>query len=488
MATEEVRWAKEHPDPQALVASDRLILWNYPVGKGDLAPPHQDAIRRFVGVAIIGSEVSTAEFSVRGHASRSGEGVFDNVDLSRRRARNVGGFLRSLGFRNVTESAAGAAEPSDPSPAGQSTARNRRVEVTMFVPPPPQTSVPVTPGSRTPAQSRQQPRRAPSAGPNAVITDLKLKLIEVKGENAWLAYEIAIEATLKARVEAPEGDPLAVAAIWDGKTLSTRFESELGKYIKQKLVIEPPSDGKPAAIKLGYEGSMKIVPLKFEMGFQSKPLPVYVSSAFADLQLEPLPFGNAVVRVALSGKIKGDFAPSKAFLARTVKWILSVAEGTAAAETAGVTGAAATTAVSVAAVGGGVALGVAVTAGLASAVEDAKQAFSARLIAVSERDGASAKAAYYALGPDIAAGYEEFKAAHRDPSLRAAFDEGVLVVDRRIQSQSPSDRDGLKKAWKDSYGKKAAPLDFKIVQFAIFLRLGGIDTTVRDLSADVSEL
>lgn len=221
MAEDERAWVRQHPEPQVTRSEDRLVLWNYPVGKADLLPPHEAALRQFTFLDSLGPEASTAEFSVRGHASRTGEGLFDNLALSRQRAEGVGKILRRIGFRFVNVSAAGTAEPADAADAGQSFARNRRVEVTKFIPPVKVKPLPRAPGAAPPSTPPAQ-RPSSGSGIGAIIPELKLKLITFEGQIAgYVDFEATIEATFKGKVRGPNGD--------------LAFDSQFGRWSDEAL-------------------------------------------------------------------------------------------------------------------------------------------------------------------------------------------------------------------------------------------------------------
>jgi outer membrane protein OmpA-like peptidoglycan-associated protein len=95
---DEQTWWKEHPEPGVTRTDDRLVLWNYPVGKSDLSDVHADAVRNFLqSLAISLGRGSTASsrstVSITGHASRTGEASM-NDGLARDRAEAVAVYLR----------------------------------------------------------------------------------------------------------------------------------------------------------------------------------------------------------------------------------------------------------------------------------------------------------------------------------------------------------------------------------------------------------
>ena len=146
-------WWKDHPDPGDSITDDRLVLWNYPVGKPDLADRHAKALLAFLKTLplTLGAEtgLSKSVVSIVRHASRSGEASMNN-ELARDRAEVVAAYLRGLGFKdeNLEVSSLGSSHPWFPSLTPGALAHNRRVEVSQYNPtiePPPR--VPATPRS-----------------------------------------------------------------------------------------------------------------------------------------------------------------------------------------------------------------------------------------------------------------------------------------------------------------------------------------------------
>lgn len=122
---DEQAWWKDHPEPQVTRTDDRLVLWNYRVGKTELSDVHAQALSSFPQILplAVGSRARhRSTVSICGHASATGERSL-NDSLARERAENVATYLRDLGLQNLEVSSAGSSEPLAPAPSGQALAR-----------------------------------------------------------------------------------------------------------------------------------------------------------------------------------------------------------------------------------------------------------------------------------------------------------------------------------------------------------------------------
>jgi len=134
-------WARLHPVPEFTQEDMLLSLWNYPVGKADLAPEHRAALDQFLKEALQAAKLggsavpSKTEIYITGHASNTGEKAA-NETLSRQRAENVASYLLSRGItqQQMRVDWASASDPADPGDSGFAAARNRRVDVLKYTP------------------------------------------------------------------------------------------------------------------------------------------------------------------------------------------------------------------------------------------------------------------------------------------------------------------------------------------------------------------
>jgi outer membrane protein OmpA-like peptidoglycan-associated protein len=130
VAAAELKWYREHPQPQWSEDRGELTLYNFPVGKPDLAPAHVKAIEDFAAPALLAESPAhpRADFAVRGYASTTGS-EDSNEGLGLQRAQKVADVLTRMGFREVRPSSAGSSEPDPEGTDPQVLAQNRRVTV-----------------------------------------------------------------------------------------------------------------------------------------------------------------------------------------------------------------------------------------------------------------------------------------------------------------------------------------------------------------------
>lgn len=476
MAADERRWAKEHPEPQVAVTADRLTLWNYPVGRAELSPEHQAAIRRFASVGMLSPRLSALEFSVRGHASISGEGG-NNMRLSQMRAEAVGSYLRSLGFQSVEVSAAGSKEPADPAPTGQSYARNRRVELVLFVPPlgdPKAKPVPLDLGGQ-PQLISSATGGSPTT-PNVFVSfESALSLDLGTLYTALVEINAHLEGKMTGKVTGKQG-AVGFNAVSKNNALSAEFEATLREDLKAKLGIEPASHGNPATVKLGFESEKWA--LTPEVGLQLQPRFIYFNAKLVKARMPDIVFGDVTVSLEFEGTLELEVGPSRSLVARLAPYALPALE--AAGTAAAVTGA----------VGGALGVAAVIIGGTIYAAEDARREGLRFARTLAGRDGAACRVALEVLGGDALGMFKQRRLEFMKlgQGLQSAFDAGVATVESLLRKSGGDGREARRTAWAAAYAKGAGPADFTLVRERVFLRLGGYDKDERDLAGDVAQV
>lgn len=473
----ELKWARQN-SPQITMSSDKLTVWNYPVGKADLPDTFATAITNFLIDGITGGSPENFEISIRGHASASGEGNFDNTALSQSRADAVARFVRQLGFTKVNVSAAGSSEPIDSSNFGQALARNRRVDITSFLsrstsPPPQQPAAPTPSLAGSNAVAVSLGRDAPSSGSSADAKNVasftiagKLEIPLTSGTSGDLDWTASFEVNFELR-ETKEGsnDPRAIKGVTDGKNLSAKCESQLRDWVKAKISIDPPSKDKPGSFKFGGQLTSIPNPLRPEIGLQTKPQFVYMTVEFLNLALGAIELNGIQFQVIIKGTAKLEFGLSKRALAKIAARVLSAADAAEAAAAAGLSA----DAIAAAGLGGGVVITLTMLAALPWLVENSKQNMLDKASKISTCDGVGAKAALEILGPVAATAYESRKGDFRTAGALSAFNDGVDLIKDRLSPLSPGNRSALLQQWKDKYAQNQ---DYNVVAAAVAMKLG----------------
>lgn len=473
MAGDEQSWARAHPEPQVSMDGERLVLWNYPVARAELAPDHQAAIRRFASVGMLAPGLTAVEFSVRGHASVTGE-ESANASLSQRRAEGVAGFLRALGFRNVQASWAGSAESLDPAPVGQSYARNRRVDVSRFVPQPPDpVPPPLTLGAAQPAPAGANAAAAGTDASGAFEGTFTAELPTLA--TAAVLVGVKVEGTLKGKVSAGRGTVGASAVLKDGKW-NAKFEEKLKGDFKATLGVEPPGNGKPATIKLGVQAEKWL--LQPEVGVQASTKFVYFTFTLAKAKLPDVKFDDLTVSLEFTGKLKLEVGPSPALASRLAPFV------------APATGVVGTGAAAAAVVAGVLVVAAVIVGGTIYASEEAAQAGLQYAQTLAHRDGAASRAALETLGNDALGLFKSRELEWRKPNADAgtAFSAGAAAVEKLLRAIGPDQRKAKAAAWSVAYAKDAGADAFTVVRERIFLKLGGYDKQGHDLTTDLNQL
>jgi outer membrane protein OmpA-like peptidoglycan-associated protein len=306
IAREEREWAERNP-PQSDPDPGVLTLWNFPVGKADLAPEHVKAIEDFVRDALIqeSRERPQSDWVVLGRASVTGKEQ-SNQSLAQRRADNVAAVLRGLGLQKVRVPP--AAGSSDPDPEGtdpQALARNRRVTVLRVL-----QSYPVV--EKPPEQSKPPPRPQEHAADTRVKINLELPVLRAPKVN--IAPYLVGE--LRVFLKGTETDPVAAGVITSGHppNLTGEFSTFLAEHvIGPRLGVSGGEGKEPPTINIAIaaEEWFRTPKVTYQHG------PYFISFNFnaVNAKLLPVvPYGGADVYLEFGGSIHFEIGPSDSAL------------------------------------------------------------------------------------------------------------------------------------------------------------------------------
>jgi hypothetical protein len=523
-ATVERAWAQEHPDPQESMFGDSLSLWNYAIGRADLAPLHQAAIRDFLQVGPAGPANPAAELTVRGHASASGADV-ENITLSAARADKAAAYIATIGIKAVHTSSAGSSEPEDRTPFGGAYARNRRVDVRRFYPSPTegttpvpaaaaQSTEPLPPTSGTPASASL----VPDVSVGLESTRFALSLSE--GSKGRLSYKVSFEGAVKVTLKGKKGS-LGFSIAEKGKIKSAKFTIALTESLAARINLQPESGTEPETASVGIQGKKKWTVLGFsfdgkgEFGLQLKPNFCYVSGALAPTIGVPFLIDEVTVNAEFEGKLKLEFGPSSSYILTVArnslesvnKALAELEEAAAEAAEAAVDAVAETAAAAletlagiIAEFGGPVVVVLAIVllinGGIIVLAESEEQAMLEASYTIARREGAAGRIALAIFKDDehAAMALDDLRQQYMnaDSKAQAAFVEGEKIVTDLLTAQKAAKdtaAEDMRKKWEDAYAQGANALDSAIVRNRIFAKLGGLVTTgERDLAADVKQL
>jgi outer membrane protein OmpA-like peptidoglycan-associated protein len=301
VAEAELKYYKEHPQPQWYEDRGELTLNNFPVAKADLAPDHVKAIEDFGAPALLpeSPEHPRSTFAVRGHASTTGSEQ-SNESLALKRAENVGAVLTRMGIKEVRISSAGSTEPAHEGTDPQVLAENRRVTVLRVL-----ERYPVAP-------EPQQP--PPPDRPSGLAPDTRLKIdLELPVLHAP-KVDIApyLIGDLRVFLKGTKTDPVAAGVLTSGNP--PKLTEEFAKVLAEQVVgprlgvsggeaKEPPTINVAIAAeewfrtpKVAYKHDKYFVYFNFT-AVNAKLLPVVV-------------FNGAEVYLEFSGNIKFELGPT----------------------------------------------------------------------------------------------------------------------------------------------------------------------------------
>lgn len=457
----EQEWSRQHPVPESTAEDILLSLWNFPVAKVDLAPEHRGALKEFLAGEFLQlrlSQSTKTELFLRGHASDTGD-ERANVALSRERAERVRRHLVSEGFpgRQISVEWAGSTEPADPGSSGFAAARNRRVDVVRFAPAEPERRPPidiVEPPRPAPPDTPTFKPPAPQLSSASIEETLSFDFPTRRTPNYTVSGKIDVVLKLKA-ADGGGGIGGGIATTPDGK-LAAKVEAEIAEHIKGKFTVEPNPNKPGVQLKLGTE--LSAVPLKPEIGFQTKETFIYVTFTFAEMQLAEFEAGGVRFTGTMTGKGKFEFAPGPAVLLR----MGAVASPFIVA---------------------GLILGITVY-GIEAATEE--QMRFARLLAA--RQGIASRVAFELVGIGAEAMFKqrqlEWRAGQEGARLEAEFITGVNAINRLLQT--PEERTAWTSEWRTKYAA-GGNQDFETVRGRVFDDIGGQDPkgTIDDAVARV---
>ena len=449
---------------------DRLVLWNYPVGK-QARRQSRGRARSFLSRAPVwlSPEQSRSIVSICGHASATGEAAA-NEQLARRRAENVAAYLRTIGFAKLEIASAGSSQAADPAPTKQALARNRRVEVTLFNPTiqPPRRVDPTFP-TTPPAPPTPAPR-APSGSATYWEGEFKWPPVPAPIESAVVAAEFTLVG--KVKVKSVTGEPLQeVGFVTEGGELSVEVVNKIGESLEGKFGFNPGGPGESATAEVSLAGEVWNIPV--EAGFQTELnfFKVEVSLGRPVL-IGKLEINGVTLSCEFEGAIRGEFGPSKLLLERL---------GISAVEV-GIAGAVAVGVLAVTAV---------IIGGTIYAGEAAKQRMAEVALDAATRDGAAARVTFEALGADRdvqeALNGRDLEWHKVGKESQDAFRSGSKEVGDYLD-RLPDKGAEKKKAWAEKYGTNKNATDFDKIREEIVQELGAfqndappVETLIRGL-------
>jgi len=470
LAEEERKWFREHPEPQIDDSKeDELTLWNYPIGKDDLADAHDDAVRKFGGPGLFASTPAhpQVEFDVYGHASVTGveEG---NKDLAERRAKKVEALLKWMGLTKVTPHSSGSAEPLDPGSSGLALAHNRRVTITRF-----SSTYPVV---ETPPPQRTPPATGPTGSTVQVVVKINLALKPLLAPKVVIAPFIIGDLTVQVRA----GDPLraGVTTMSEGRPILTdEFEKVLVEQVLDKrLGVSGGAGNDPLSINIGVATEEWFLTPKVAYQHGDKFISFNFKAVNASL-LPVVPFNDVEVIMQFSGSIRFDIGPSEAAkgtylstsdpgpnVTGTVGEFVPVKDKKALAIAATITDAG------------------------AKATQLAQDDIKKMVLNLARRDGAACWVAWEAIGTEEAdVAWRQMRVDWRDKvgaDAEAAWMAGNTQVEdtlKKLEKAKEGDREKRGKDWKQKYGGATPQPDFEFMREAVFQQLKGYDEDEGDL-------
>lgn len=470
MADPEVDWFNQNPEPQSSEVGDELTLWNYPVAKAEVAPAHEEAIRRFASVGFIAnsSEHEPMDFDVRGHASVTGA-ESTNRDLAKRRAENVKAVLNRLGFRSVVADSAGSSEPVDSGRSGQALARNRRVRVTRFMLK--YREVIEEPPKPPPRVVKDPTRFSP---PVRVRIDLPLRKLTTP--RVVIAASIVGELTVVLRGARTDPVDAGVTTTSEGApALNEEVAQQLARdVIGPKLGMDAGTADSPPAISVGIEAEHWFLLPK--VAYQNGPYLVNFNYKAIVARLPIVDYGGAQVHMEFSGNFRFEIGPSASAVATypsTTDPGPTVTGAPAGFMEAGPLMIAATIA----------------DAGTA-ATPLAQTEIRKVVLNLATRDGAASRLAELAGADEGAVAYRRRKAEwERVRGSETAWTAGADQVDGVLQAlETKEARDEKKAAWKKKYGGGQEKPEFEYMRELIFRDLKGYDDDEGDLKGLIEKL
>jgi outer membrane protein OmpA-like peptidoglycan-associated protein len=490
VAAEELTWSKENP-PQITENGDELTLWNFPVAKADLAPEHEEALRRFAGRGFVANSPQdpAMEFNVHGHASKTGDEKA-NRDFAEARAKNVEAVLRGLGFQKVSADSAGSSQPADEGPSGLALAHNRRVEVVRFTHNTYKVVDPEPP--KPPPRVAKDPTRFRSP------VDVKIKLLVRREQTervmiaAWLIGNLRL-------IMRTGPDPVDAGVTNDRLELTEGFSQELARQIDSKLIVSEGADAGPPSIEVRIEAEEWFLFPKIY--YQEGPYFIYFNFKPIDARLPTVEFGGTQVALEFSGNFRFEIGPSPSTIRTYTPSTTDPGPGVKQ-----------TVARYIPVDGGALLIAETITAAGKKATPLAQDEIKKVVLNLAIRDGAAARVAWIVL--DDRAGYEAMRNewAKRVGAAAGATDAGTTDagttdagtatpggawvfgsdrVDDLLVSLHKAEKgadEARKNKWKAKYGGGQPKPDFDFVREAVFQDLKGYDDDQGDLPTLIDEL
>ena len=464
MADPEVDWFNKNPEPQSFEVGDELTLWNYPVAKADVAPAHEEAIKRFASIGFIANSTDhePMDFDVRGHASVTGA-ESANRDLAQRRGDNVKAVLNQLGFRSVVVESAGSSEPEDSGTSGQALARNRRVKVTRFM-------LKYKEVVEQPEPPKPTPRVVKDAtkfsAPVRVQIDLPLRTVQTPK----VVIAASIVGELSVVLKGAKSDPVdaGVTTTVDGTPqLTEEFAQLLARdVIGPKLGLDAGTADNPPVINIGIEAELWFLLPKVR--YQEGPYLIDFNFKAIVARLPIVDYRSAQVHMEFSGNFRFQIGPSgSSVLLSTNDPGPTVTGAPAGFMDAGPLMIAATIA----------------DAGK-QATPLAQTEIQKVVLNLATRDGAASRLALFVLGRDGDAAFAQRRAdwgSRVGEPAQTAWSTESDQVDEYLQSLDKAAQEEKKAAWKKKYGGGQQSPEFDPVRELIFRDLKGYDEDQGDL-------
>lgn len=469
IAREEREWAERNPPTSDPPDRGVLTLWNFPVGKADLAPEHVEAIEAFVKDALIQEtrEHPQSDWVVLGHASVTGTEQ-SNESLAQRRADNVKAALTGLGLQSVRAESTG----SKPDPEGtdpQVLARNRRVTVFRKV-----NEYPVAP------EPQQKPPDRPTALGYDTRVKVNLELRELLGRKVKITPNVIGE--LKVFLKDSKSDPVTAGVITVGHppALTEEFEKVVGEQVfRRNLDLGEPEGQELPPIK---------VAIQAEEWFQT-PNVLYgtgvISFNFKAVEARFLPvvdYNGEHVYLEFTGSIRFDIALLESTAA---KYPLSTTDP-------GPKVTAPTDAINLKDTDP-LTIAEAITDASKTASPLAQEDVKKMVLNLATRDGAACQVVSEVLG-EVEGGLEFTRRSYYwrekvSPEAQDAYLAGSKVVDRLLDKLEDKEK-GAKKVRTDSWKSKytTGGQTFEHVHDGVFQDLKGYDEDQGDLPSLIEAL
>jgi outer membrane protein OmpA-like peptidoglycan-associated protein len=474
IARAERDWAEHNPPQADPPDAGTLTLWNFPVGKADLAPEQVEAIEDFVKDFLIQEtrEHPQSDWVVEGHASLTGTEE-SNQSLAQRRADNVKAVLTGLGLQVVRAEGTGSA----PDPAGndpQLLARNRRVTIYRK-----------SDGYRTPPKQKKAPPDRPKGLGYDTRVKVKLELRELLGTKVKVTPVVIGE--LRVFLVDSKSDLVTAGVIAPGSTpaLTEEFEKVVGEQVfRANLDLGKPEEKELPPIK---------VTIQAEEWFQTPKVtygPGVISFNFKAVNARFLPvvdYNGEQVYLEFTGSIRFDIALLEGV---ATKYPLSMADPGAkvTAPTEAITGTD---------TDDPLVIGEVITNASKEASPLAQEDVEKIVLNLARRDGAASQVAAEVLGevegePEWTrrSYYWREKLGEKvGPKAQDEFFKGAKEVTRHLEKldEKKGAREDNKRDWKGKYNGPQRE-DFKSIREGAFQKLKGYDEDQGDLPQEIEGL